>query len=238
MSVAISTAAAALFAATAPSTTATATAAFPTFSTAAAAAAAAPSTAAATSTTSAATVAAATSATSATTEATATAAFTGGALFTRTRDVDGERPATEVLTVEHFDGALGLLSGGELDKREATGAAGELVEHQVDVQDDPGSGEVVLDVSLHRLVGQIAHEETILVVHNTRAASNTAWESAPGRTLNEGPTLDLTRPPQTVTVTPTLHAEIGRRRIATAPVIGSNGFWAPIPQATLDREPA
>ena len=83
---------------------------------------------------------------------------------------------------------------------------------------------MVLQVILHRLVGQIAHEETILVVHNTKAASNTAWESAPGRTQIEG-RKNLKRPSQTVTVTPTPHAEIGRGKLATGPLIGSNGFW-------------
>jgi hypothetical protein len=88
--------------------------------------------------------------------------------------------------MEQVHGTLGFFGRGELNEGETARAARELVEHEVDVQNDSGSGEVVLQVILHRLVGQIAHEETILVVHNTKAASNTAWESAPGRTQIEG----------------------------------------------------
>lgn len=176
-SVAIPAAAAtALFAAAAPSTVATTPLA--TFTAAAAPSAAATTTTAETAATAtaAATESTTTTTTAATTETTAT--FTRGAIFAGAGDVHCQGASPEVLPVKHVHGALGFFGRGKLDEGEPAGTAGELVEHEVDVQDNTGSGEVVLDVSLHRLVGQIAHEETILVVHNTRAASNTAWESA------------------------------------------------------------
>jgi len=112
--------------------------------------------------------------------------FTGSALFPWAGDVDREGAPADVLTVEHFDGALGFLRGRELDEGEAAGAARELVEHELDAQDGSSSSEVVLQVTLHRLVGQIAYKETILVVHNMKAAPNSAWDPATGRTQIEG----------------------------------------------------
>ena len=41
-----------------------------------------------------------------TTTTTTAAAGTGRAFFTRTRDVDGQRPALKFLAVEHFDGLV------------------------------------------------------------------------------------------------------------------------------------
>jgi hypothetical protein len=41
---------------------------------------------------------------------------------------------------------------------------------------------MILKISFHRLVGQIAHKKTVLVVHNMRAASNTAAGALPGQT--------------------------------------------------------
>ncbi len=183
------------FATAAPSTTTTAFTTFsaaastPTTTTTTAASASAISTAPSATTTTAVSTASATSPSStvsATTTTTTEAAFTGRTLFPGAGDVDGERPAAEFLAMEQVHSSLGFFGRGELDKGKTAGAARELVEHEVDVQNDSGSGEVVLQVILHRLVGQIAHEETILVVHNTKAASNTAWESAPGRTQIEG----------------------------------------------------
>lgn len=188
-----------LVAAAAPSAAAATTAAFATFSAAAAApstttaatasattaVSTAPSTTAATAV-SPSTTASATAAVSAATTTTTEAAFTGRTLLAGAGNVDGERPAAEFLAMEQVHGPLGFFGRGELNEGETARAARELVEHEVDVQNDSGSGEVVLQVILHRLVGQIAHEETILVVHNTKAASNTAWESAPGRTQIEG----------------------------------------------------
>ncbi len=106
----------------------------------------------------------------------------GRALLTGARDVHRQRSPTEFLSVQHVDGSLGFFCGCEFDKRKAAGAACELVEHQIDIQDCACGGEMILKVSFHRLVGQIAHKKTVLVVHNTKAASNTAAGVLPGQT--------------------------------------------------------
>jgi hypothetical protein len=141
----------------APSAATTATA------TATAAITATAATAAETTTT---TAAAATAAEAAATTAAAEAALTRGALLARTRDVHGERTPAEVLAVEHFNGTLGFLGRRELDEGESAGTTGELVEHQVHVEDDTGARKVILNVTLHRLVGEIAHKQTVLIFHN------------------------------------------------------------------------
>ncbi len=112
------------------------------------------------------TAAAATAAEAATTTAAAEATLTRGALLAGTSDVHGERTPAEVLAVEHFNGALGFLGRRELDEGESAGTTGELVEHQVHVEDDAGARKVILNVTLHRLVGKIAHEQTVLIFHN------------------------------------------------------------------------
>lgn len=84
--------------------------------------------------------------------------------------------------MEHVDGSLGFFCGCEFDERKTAGAAGELVEQQVDIQDCARGGEVILKICFHRLVGQIAHKKTVLVVHNMKAASNTAAGALPGQT--------------------------------------------------------
>jgi hypothetical protein len=112
------------------------------------------------------TAAAATAAEAAATTAAAEAALTRGALLARTRDVHGERTPAEVLAVEHFNGALSFLGRRELDEGESAGTTGELVEHQVHVEDDTGARKVILNVTLHRLVGEIAHKQTVLIFHN------------------------------------------------------------------------
>ena len=68
--------------------------------------------------------------------------------------------------MEHVHGPLRLLGGGELNEGKAAGAARELVEHEVHVEDDTRASEVILDVPFHRLVGEIAHEQTVLIFHN------------------------------------------------------------------------
>jgi hypothetical protein len=104
--------------------------------------------------------------TTATTATTAEAALARCTFLAGTGDVHGERTSAEVLAMEHFHGPLRLLGGGELDEGEAAGAARELVEHEVHVEDDTRASEVILDVPFHRLVGEIAHEQTVLIFHN------------------------------------------------------------------------
>ena len=112
------------------------------------------------------TTSAAATAEAAATATTAEATLSRGTLLAGTGNVHGERAPTEVLAMEHFHGPLCLLGGGELDECEAAGAARELVEHEVHVEDDTRASEVILDVPFHRLVGEIAHEQTVLIFHN------------------------------------------------------------------------
>ncbi len=146
-------------AATATTSTVAAAAAIPTVSAAAAAAAAIPTVSAA---------AAATAATAAasTESAAATTTTTGGALFTRTGNVHGQCTTTKVLPVEKIHGLLRLVRRAEFNEGKSPGLASELVEHEVNTRNHSSSAEVILDVAVHGLVRQIAHEEPRIVVHN------------------------------------------------------------------------
>jgi hypothetical protein len=149
--------------------TAASTAASTAAATTAAATAAVSATAAATAT---AAVPATAAATAAATEATATTT-TGGALFTRTGNVDGQRTTTQILAVEHFHCAIGLIRSRELDEGETTGLSSHAVEHQVDIGDHTGRRKVILEVTFLRLVGQVSHKQTGIVIHTTFGRSST-----------------------------------------------------------------
>ena len=143
---------------TTPTTTTTTTA---TVAAAAAAAAAAATTVAATTTT----AAAATVAAAATT--------TGGALFTGTGNVDGQRTTTQIFAVEHFHSAIGFVCRRELDEGETTRLSSHAIEHQVDISDHTGRRKVILEVTFLRLVGQVSHKQTGIVIHMTFGRSST-----------------------------------------------------------------
>ncbi len=142
-------------AATATTSTVAAAAAIPTVSAAAAA----------TTTTAIPTVSAA-AATATSTESAATTTTTGGALFTRTGNVHGQCTTTKVLPVEKIHGLLRLVRRAEFNEGKSPGLASELVEHEVNTRNHSSSAEVILDVAVHGLVRQIAHEEPRIVVHN------------------------------------------------------------------------
>src|SRR5207302_6840865 len=115
-----------------------------------------------------------------------TATGTRGALFARSRDVDRELAALKFLAVEHFDRFVGFFRRGEFDESEATGFAGEFVEHQVHRSDDACLREILLQVIFHRLVREITYEESGFVVHTIGCpAQKTQWgDSAPAGSLN------------------------------------------------------
>src|SRR5437867_5067502 len=104
-------------------------------------------------------------ATAVTATATASAPGTRGTLFARPRDVDRELTALKFLAVEHLDRFVGFFRRGEFDESEATGFAGEFVEHQVHRSDYACLREILLQVIFHRLVREITYEESGFVVH-------------------------------------------------------------------------
>ena len=143
-------------------TTATAAAAATTTVAAAAAAAAAAAT----------TTVATTTTTTAATEA-AAATTTGGALFTGTGNVDGQRTTTQIFAVEHFHSTIGFVCRRELDEGETTRLSSHAIEHQVDISDHTGRRKVILEVTFLRLVGQVSHKQTGIVIHMTFGRSST-----------------------------------------------------------------
>jgi len=83
-----------------------------------------------------------------TTTATATkTAFTRRTFLTRAGDVNGQLAALEFLVMEHLNRLVRFLARAVLDKGEASGLAGELVEHDVHGTDHSGLGEILLQVT-------------------------------------------------------------------------------------------
>jgi hypothetical protein len=164
-------AAATAAAATVAAAAATTTVAAPATTTATAAAAATTTVAAAAAAAAATTVATTTTTTAATTEA--AAATTGGALFTGTGNVDGQRTTTQIFAVEHFHSTIGFVCRRELDEGETTRLSSHAIEHQVDISDHTGRRKVILEVTFLRLVGQVSHKQTGIVIHTTFGRSST-----------------------------------------------------------------
>src|SRR5689334_15905356 len=108
--------------------------------------------------------------------AAATSALPGRTFLARARDVDRQRTALEFLVMEHFHGLVRLVRGGHFDEGEAAGFAGELVEHDVHGCDNAGLGEIILQVVVHGLVGEVSYEETGLI-HDTKVIGRlkTKW---------------------------------------------------------------
>jgi hypothetical protein len=153
---------------------ATTTVAAPATTTAAAAAAAATTTVAAAAAAAATTtVAATTTTTAAATTVAAAATTTGGALFTGTGNVDGQRTTTQIFAVEHFHSTIGFVCRRELDEGETTRLSSHAIEHQVDISDHTGRRKVILEVTFLRLVGQVSHKQTGIVIHMTFGRSST-----------------------------------------------------------------
>jgi hypothetical protein len=165
-------AAATAAAATVAAAAATTTVAAPAATTTATAAAAATTTVAAAAAAAAATTVATTTTTTAATEA-AAATTTGGALFTGTGNVDGQRTTTQIFAVEHFHSTIGFVCRRELDEGETTRLSSHAIEHQVDISDHTGRRKVILEVTFLRLVGQVSHKQTGIVIHMTFGRSST-----------------------------------------------------------------
>jgi hypothetical protein len=105
------------------------------------------------------TAAAATETTTATTAATTEATtLTGG---TGSAEVQTDRAALELLTVEGTVGSLGLLNGAELDVAEALGAAGLGVSGKADAENAALLGEQVTDGILGCAEGKVADEKSV-----------------------------------------------------------------------------
>ena len=126
-------------------------------------------------TTAASTTAAAVAATSATAAAAAvTAAAARRTFFTRTRLVHSESATVEGLAMEVGDGSLRVCVGPHGHEREAAGFAGEFVLDEKHFADRTCLREIVLQVGLSRVEGQIAHVEfvahLILLVDSLRTA--------------------------------------------------------------------
>ena len=68
--------------------------------------------------------------------------------------------------MEKIHSLLRLVRRAEFNKGKSAGLASELVEHEVNTRNHSSSAEVILDVAVHGLVRQIAHEEPRIVVHN------------------------------------------------------------------------
>src|SRR5437763_1152857 len=84
----------------------------------------------------------------------ASAAGARRALFARTSFVDGERPALEVLLMEHGDGFFSVGWRSHFDEGEATGTACGAVLHDINRKDRSSLGKVILEVVFGRGVGQ------------------------------------------------------------------------------------
>ena len=147
---------------TAPTTTTTTTAAAAATTVAATAAAAAATTTVATAAT-----------TTATTTETAATTTTGGALFTRTGNVDSQRTTTKIFAVEQFHSTIGFVRRRELDEGKSAGLSSHAIKHQVDISDHTGRRKVILEVTFLRLVGQVSHKQTGIVIHTTFGRSST-----------------------------------------------------------------
>ena len=103
----------------------------------------------------------------------AAATTTGGALFTGTGNVDGQRTTTQIFAVEHFHSTIGFVCRRELDEGETTRLSSHAIEHQVDISDHTGRRKVILEVTFLRLVGQVSHKQTGIVIHMTFGRSST-----------------------------------------------------------------
>lgn len=115
---------------------------------------------AATATAFATTVTAAATATTLTTAAEATAAAAARrTFFTRTGDVDRQVATVEILAVQRLDGSFSSFRGFHGDESETTRTTGELVDHQVDLDNAAMSSEQVMEIVFDRVEGKISYEQ-------------------------------------------------------------------------------
>ena len=94
------------------------------------------------------------------------AAATWRTFFTGACNIDRQRTTAEVLAIKHIHRPLSFFGGAEFYKCKAPGTPGDPIHHQIYVGDDSGGAEKVLEITILRLKGQIAHIEPRLGVHN------------------------------------------------------------------------
>ncbi len=114
-------------------------------------------TAIAAATTAATATAATTIATTTTATTTATAIATRRTFFARTRNVDAQVTALQILFIEHVNRLLGFFRGAHFNKGKPAGAAGEFVEHQLAFDDGTSLLEQLFKVAFGGTIGQIAY---------------------------------------------------------------------------------
>ena len=81
-------------------------------------------------------------------------------LFLGPRDIHGQRTAFQILAMKHFNGSIGLLVGGHLDKRKPSGLARELVQHQVYRHNDTRLRKILLQVVFQGLIRKVADKKS------------------------------------------------------------------------------
>src|SRR5262245_40146406 len=101
--------------------------------------------------------AAAVAAAAATAAAVAAAAATTAAAFLRTRFVDGQRPAVDLIAVHRLDGGLSLGVAAHLDEAEPLGTAGVAVHDHLRRLHGAVGLEHLLQIAVTDTVGQVAH---------------------------------------------------------------------------------
>jgi hypothetical protein len=112
------------------------------------------------------------------------AAVTRCALFPRSGDVHRQRSAFKLFVVKLFHGLAGFFRRGEFNEREAAGLARHFVLHQVYRRHDARLGEILLEIILHGLVGQVAHEESVFIHKVMSAQENYVGRTATAGSLN------------------------------------------------------
>ena len=93
--------------------------------------------------------------------------------------------------MELLDGFVCFFGGRVFDEGEATGFAGNFVDHQIDGSDWTCLGEIVLEVVFHGLIGKIPYEEPLLIHNVASAQENRSGEDCPG-SFTECRILDFT----------------------------------------------
>jgi hypothetical protein len=77
------------------------------------------------------------------------------------RDIDAQRAALEILTVEVLERLLSALGGRHLDEAETTGLTGHPVEHQCNLADLAAGREELRDEVFSSVIREVANVQTI-----------------------------------------------------------------------------
>lgn len=115
-----------------------------------------------------------------------------GSVFSGPGDIDSQGPALEFFAMEHFDGFRGLLRCGHFDERKSSRFSCKFVEHHVHRPDDARLGEVILQVTRHRLIREVANEKSCEVhLDSLIGAEKTQWgDTAPAAITESQPEFD------------------------------------------------